>query len=178
MFQKDWVPKWAGAGMRMAAVFFWGVFLAGCNDQPPPKLPGDAWPAPSSPAASPSKKSVPPSAKGSGEPRRFCELIALNPDRVEDFQKLHQKIPQAVRDAIRQKGLRNYSVFICTTKDQVYAIRCYEYVGESYAADMAELERHPDYKTWRNAWEECQVTLMPLASGDWWAPSKEICRLE
>ncbi|HOM19170.1 MAG TPA: L-rhamnose mutarotase [Thermoguttaceae bacterium] len=176
MFQNGWA-KWAGAGMCMAAVFFGGMFLAGCTEQPPPKLPGDTWPTPPSPTAA-RQKSAPSGLKGSGEPQRFCELIALNPDRVEDFQKLHQKIPQAVRDAIRQKGIRNYSVFICTTKDQVYAIRYYEYVGESYASDMAELERHPDYKTWRNAWEECQVTLMPLSSGDWWAPSKEICRLE
>ncbi|MCS7304946.1 MAG: L-rhamnose mutarotase [Thermoguttaceae bacterium] len=154
-----------------------GLLLTGCTESPPAKLPGDAWPTAGSTGAS-SGQSNRSSLKAAAESQRFCELIALNPDRVEEFQKLHQKIPQGVRDAIRQKNIRNYSVFICSTKDQVYAIRYYEYVGEEYAADMAELERHPDYKTWRNAWEECQVTLMPLSSGNWWAPSKEICHLE
>jgi|GEM_PF-2216797 L-rhamnose mutarotase len=158
-------------------VLWWIGMVGGCTDQPPPKLPGDAWPAPGSSGASGSK-SPDSLRKGRVEPQRFCELIALNPDRVEEFQKLHQKIPQAVRDAIHQKNIRNYSVFICSTREQVYAIRYYEYVGQEYAADMAELERHPDYKAWRNAWEECQVTLMPLSSGNWWAPSKEICHLE
>jgi len=157
-------------------VLWWIGMVGGCTDQPPPKLPGDAWPLEAPPASSSTSSSS--RLKGPSEPQRFCELIALNPDRVEEFQKLHQKIPQGVRDAIHQKNLRNYSVFICSTREQVYAIRYYEYVGQSHAADIAELERHPDYKAWRNAWEECQVTLMPLSSGNWWAPSKEICHLE
>ncbi len=166
---------WRRVGL--VGVVVCGSLLAGCTEQAPPKLPGDAWPSAGATGAA-SPQASRPALKSAAEPQRFCELITLNPDRVEEFQKLHQKIPQAVRDAIRQKNIRNYSVFICSTRDQVYAIRYYEYVGEEYAADMAELERHPDYKTWRNAWEECQVTLMPLSSGDWWAPSKEICHLE
>lgn len=158
------------------AVLMMSLWLVGCTDSPPPKLPGDAWPS-ASPSGVPHAPS-PPSPLRATEPQRFCELIALNPDRVEEFQKLHEKIPQAVRNAIRQKGFRNYSVFICSTKDQVYAIRYYEYIGEEYVAAIRELEADPEYKAWRNAWEECQVTLMPLATGHWWAPSKEICHLE
>lgn len=177
MQKRGGIPRggifWRGIGLGVVL----GLALSGCNDQPPPKLPGDSWPSTPSAPNSGGRKSPSSPILGGDQVQRFCELIALNPDRVDEFRSLHQKIPQAVRDAIRQKSIRNYSVFICNTREQIYAIRYYEYVGEAHAADIAELERHPEYKAWRNAWEECQVTLMPLSSGDWWARSTEICHL-
>ncbi len=171
-------------GRRMRGRVWWaalvlGVAGLGCDDRPPPNLPGEKWPAepsarrPSQAAPQPEPRPhVPAGAK------RFAWLISINPDRVEEFRRLHEKIPKRVQQAMQANGIRNYSVFLCGTRDQVYAIRYYDFVGVEHSSDMAELDRDPDYKKWRNACEECEVTLMPFKSGEWWAPSREIAHLD
>ena len=108
----------------------------------------------------------------------YCWLIALNPDREREFRKLHEEIPEAVKKAIHEHGIRNYSVFVVTTSDQFYAVRYYDYIGNEHVGDMAALEHDLDFREWRNACEECEVTLLPLKSGKWWAPGKEVLHLD
>jgi len=145
----------------------------GCDDRPPADFPVDPLPQ-----APPAQRPTNPSTVQLTQ--RFCWLIALNPDKEEEFRQLHQKIPGPVKEAIRESGIRNYSVFVYSTPDQFqfYAIRYYEYVGDEHEGDMAALARDPDFKAWRNACEECEVTLLPLKSGKWWSPGKEVLHLD
>jgi L-rhamnose mutarotase len=147
------------------------LVLAGCDRVPSD---GPAGLPPQSPRSTPvpAKFEVPTPAQ------RYCSLIALNPDREEDFRKLVKEIPAAVSEAIRKHGMRNYGIYLCRTNEQSYAIRYYEYVGMEHEGDLADLAQDPEFKRWDNACEECEVTLMPLASKKWWAPSQEVLHLD
>jgi len=149
----------------------WCLACCGCDDQPPRNFAAD--PVPST---RPAERPTEPEAIQLVQ--RYCWLIALNPDKEEEFRELHKKIPRPVKEAIHQSGIRNYSVYVCTTSDQFYAIRYYEYAGEEHEGDVAALARDPDFKAWRNACEECEVTLLPLRSGKWWSPGNEVLHLD
>ncbi len=157
---------------RWGAVALVASLAAGCDDRPPPNLGGEPFPTKSDPAGEQPRSGAVPGAE------RYGALIAINPARVEEYVKLNEEAPKAVGDALHRHGIRNFSVFLTSTREQIYAIRYYEYVGEGHDADLAELEHVESYRTWRNACEECQVTLMPLATGEWWAPSEEILHFD
>ncbi len=93
---------------------------------------------------------------------------------VEQFKRLHHPIPDAVKQAMHKHNICNYTVYLALVRDEYYAVRNYEYSGTDYQADMAGLERDPDYRQWRDAWEACQVTMLPLSANQWWAPMQEI----
>ena len=118
-----------------------------------------------------SSAALPLSAAGTTDPSQ-------EPPGVKEFRRLHREIPPAVVRAIRDNHFRNYSVHIAQIRDDYYAVRYFEYVGQDFAVDMASLEHDPDYRQWRNQWEACQVTLLPLSDNQWWAPLKEIGHID
>ena len=157
---------WAAGAMILCC-----LACCGCDDQTPRDFAPDALP-PTPGARKPGKRDLVPSVQ------RYCWLIAIDPDREEEFRELHKKIPRPVKEAIHQFGIRDYSVCICGTNDGFYAIRYYEYVGDEHEGDMAALGRDPDFKDWRNACEECEVPLLSPVPGKWWSPAKEIVHLD
>jgi len=111
--------------------------------------------------------------------QRYCSIVILNPDKVEDYLQLHKQVPVAVKKALREHHVRNYSIYLKMVEsneldDQNYAVRYYEYVGSSHEVDMTMLARDPDFRQWRDACEACQLSLLPPSSGEWWAPMGEI----
>lgn len=100
------------------------------------------------------------------------------PPRVKEFRRLHREIPAAVVQALRTYHFGNYSVHIAQVRDDYYAVRYFEYGGSDFALDMASLEHDPDYRQWRDQWEACQMTLLPLRDNQWWAPLHEIGHVE
>ncbi len=155
----------AVAGLIVSCLVGWG-----CDDRPPGGPGGKL-----QPVAPPVQANPADSARSL---QRHCWLIALNPEKEEEFLQLHKEIPKAVQAAIRSHGIRNFSVHVCKTQEDVFAIRCYEYVGQSHETDLSELSRSPAYKQWNDACEECEVTLLKFTGGGWWAPSDEILHLD
>ena len=172
----------------LAAVVGAGLILAGCYEGPDGGVPDDRWwsdpqtggPVPQQPGsaglqhpAAPQKPDVP------GTAERYCSIIVLNPDKIEDYVKLHERVPPAVKKALRDHNIRDYSIFLKPVEsdefdDQDYVVRYYQYIGPNHEVDVTMLARNPDYREWRDACEACQVSLLPPSSGEWWAPMGEI----
>lgn len=96
------------------------------------------------------------------------------PPAVQEFRRLHREIPAEVKRAMQAYHLHNYSVHIAPIRDDYYAVRYFEYLGDDLVLDMASLERDPDYRRWSERCEACQLTMLPLSTEQWWAPLEEI----
>jgi len=102
--------------------------------------------------------------------KRYGSIINLNPDKVAEYKKLHEKVPEAIEKLIYDCNIRNYSIYF---KDNML-FSYFEYVGSDYEADMKKMEQNEDNKKW---WELCKPCQLPLESrrpGEWWAEMDEV----
>ena len=172
----------------LAAILGASLILAGCDDGPDDGLPDDRWWSDPQTGRSVPQDSAftglrDPAGPGqydrSGTRERYCSIIILNPDQVEDYLQLHKQVPVGVKKALREHNVRNYSIYLKLVEsneldDQNYVVRYYEYIGSSHEVDMTMLARNLDFQEWRDACEACQLSLLPPSSGEWWAPMGEI----
>jgi len=165
------IKESAGLGLMVIAVC---LVFSGCDDQGFENVPEDRW-LDKSQSQMPAETGYESAGTGG---KRYCSAIVLNPDKVEEFRKLHKDIPPDVQQALHEHKIRNYSVYLRLIDDQYYVIRYYEYLGTEHEVDVAALARNPAFQKWRDAYEACQVTLLPLASGDWWAFLEEIGHID
>ena len=165
------------AGLILAA----SLIAGGCDEPPSNELPNDRWW--SDPQSAAPVRPGPAATAGPFDPsairQRYCSIILLNPDKVQEYVNLHSDVPRDVQEALRAHSIRNYSIYLkgSTGTDfdsQFYVVRYYEYVGSNHEVDMTILARNSDYQQWQHACEACQVSMLPLSSGRWWAPMEEL----
>ncbi|MCK5729725.1 MAG: L-rhamnose mutarotase [Draconibacterium sp.] len=101
---------------------------------------------------------------------RYGQIINLKPERVEEYKKLHAKVWTDVTKAIAKSNIKNYSIYL---KDETL-FSYFEYVGNSYEADMEEMAANPVVQKW---WDICKPCMLPIETheeGEWWANMEEI----
>lgn len=76
--------------------------------------------------------------------RVFGQVGKLKKERVEDYVCLHQNVWAGVLEVIGRYGLHNYSIFI----HEYMVFSYFEYKGEDYEKDMAEMEENEVMKGW------------------------------
>ena len=104
--------------------------------------------------------------------KRFGQLIGLRPEARAKYERIHAAVWPEILDAIREAGIRNYSIFHFDGKLFAY----YEYVGpeDEYAARMAELARAPRMREWWDITDAMQIPVEGRAPGAWWTDMKEV----
>ena len=104
--------------------------------------------------------------------RRFGQVIRLRPEVEEEYRRIHVKIWPEVEAAIREAGIRNYSIYL---KDGIL-FAYYEYHGpeEEFEARMAELARVSRESGWWDITEPMQEPLETRQPGEWWAGMDEV----
>lgn len=104
--------------------------------------------------------------------RRFGQVIGLKPEAEEEYKRIHVKIWPEVEAAIREAGIRNYSIFL---KDGML-FGYYEYHGpdEEFDARMAQLSKVSRESGWWDITEAMQQPLETRAPGEWWANMQEV----
>ncbi len=110
--------------------------------------------------------------------KRFMSVIGLNPEKIEEYRKLHENIPTDIQNALHASDIHDYSIFVKLIDDQYYALRYYEFAGTDHEVAMAKLDVNPAYRKWRDAYELCQVPVSPRTSGQWWATLEEFCYID
>lgn len=76
--------------------------------------------------------------------KRFGWVAQIKPDRYAEYKRLHAEVWPDVLKMISACNLRNYSIY---HKDG--ALFTYvEYVGEDFAADMAQMTADPTTRKW------------------------------
>lgn len=111
--------------------------------------------------------------------KRFGWVIALKPDKVEEYQRLHADAWPGVLQMIKACHIQNYSIYLRQLDDgRPYLFSYLEYVGDDFAADMARMAADPETQRWWAVCKPCQQPLATRREGEWWSDMEEVFHLD
>lgn len=102
--------------------------------------------------------------------KRVGQIIAVKPEKIEEYKKLHREVWPGVKKMIYDCNIRNYSIFL---KDGLL-FAYFEYIGEDYETDMARMAADEETQRW---WSVCMPCQQPVASAkenEWWSDGEEV----
>ena len=102
--------------------------------------------------------------------KRYGQVIAVKPEKLEEYKRLHANAWPGVLKMISECNIRNYSIYY---KDGLL-FSYYEYIGNDYEADMAKMAADEETQRWWDVCKPCQQPLEPRAEGEWWADMEEV----
>ncbi|MFQ5697993.1 MAG: L-rhamnose mutarotase [Myxococcota bacterium] len=104
--------------------------------------------------------------------RRFGQTLGIRSECIDEYRRYHARIWPEIESAIRDAGIRNYSIFLLG--DRLFAY--YEYVGpdDEYEARMEALARAPRMREWWDRMEPLQVPDPARPPGSWWSDMEEV----
>lgn len=107
--------------------------------------------------------------------KRYGSVIELNPDRAEEYRRLHAAVWPEVAERIRRCNIRNYSIFERKLPDgKLYLFSYFEYFGDDFDADMAAMAADTRTQEWWGVCGPCQTPLPDRKPGEWWASMTEV----
>jgi len=104
--------------------------------------------------------------------KRFGLRLGLAAEQYDEYVRHHQRIWPEIEAAIRDAGIRNYSIF----HFQGELFGYYEYVGppDQYAERMQQLAAAPRMREWWDIMEPMQIPHPNRGAGQWWAEMQEV----
>lgn len=102
--------------------------------------------------------------------KRIGSIIGINPEKLEEYKKLHSAVWPQVLETIKLCNIQNYSIYY--RNGMLYSY--YEYMGNDYEADMAKMAADPITQEWWKLCGPCQVPLKDRKPGEWWAEMEEV----
>ena len=104
--------------------------------------------------------------------KRVGMVIRIKPEYIGEYKKLHADNNPGVRDLLTEANMRNFSIFLHQLDDgNWYEFGYYEYTGDDFEADMANLGRHPRNIEWL---EICDPMQIPLEGYEGWAEMEQV----
>jgi L-rhamnose mutarotase len=110
--------------------------------------------------------------------QRYGSVIGLNPDKIDEYKKLHAAVWPDVLKMITQCNIRNYSIYLRKIEGRYYLFSYFEYTGGDFAGDMAKMAADPTTQRWWECCKPCQAPLADRAEGEWWANMEEVFHLD
>ena len=104
--------------------------------------------------------------------RRMGLCNRLRPEKAEEYKKLHAAVWPSVLARITACNIRNYSIFLRTPENLLFAV--WEYHGEDFAADARKMAADPETRKWWEITDPCQEPYETRKPGDWWADMEEV----
>lgn len=104
--------------------------------------------------------------------KRIGSVLALKPDAIEDYKRLHAAVWPEVLAKIADCHIRNYSIFLREPENLLFAY--FEYHGTDLAADSAKMSADPVTQDW---WKICMPLQQPFETrneGEWWASMDQV----
>ena len=102
--------------------------------------------------------------------KRYGSVIKIKPEMLDLYKELHAKTWPGVLDQISKSNIRNYSIYL---KDN-YLFAYFEYVGDDFEGDMAQMAKDSVTQEWWKLTDPCQEPLESRAEGEWWASMEEV----
>ncbi len=102
--------------------------------------------------------------------KRFGMVIGVQPDKIEEYKKLHAAVWPDVLKMIKTCNIQNYSIYL---KDGLL-FSYFEYMGSDFKADMEKMSADPKTQQWWDVCKPCQNPLHTRAEGEWWAEMEEV----
>ncbi len=111
--------------------------------------------------------------------KRYGMVVALKPDKVAEYIRLHEAVWPGVVKTIKDCNIRNYSIFMRRLPDgRHYLFSYFEYTGSDFDADMAKMASDPITQRWWDVCKPCHDPFPDRAQGEWWATMPELFHLD
>jgi L-rhamnose mutarotase len=75
---------------------------------------------------------------------RICFVLRIRPERAEEYKARHAAVWQEMRDALRETGWRNYSIFLREDGLLVGYVEC-----EDFQASLDAMQERPINAKWQ-----------------------------
>lgn len=108
--------------------------------------------------------------------KRIASVIGIDPERIDDYKRLHAAVWPDVLAKIAECGIRNYSIFLREPENLMFSY--FEYHGSDFPADMARMAADAKTQEWWKVCGLCQAPLPTRAKGEWWAGMTEVFHAE
>jgi L-rhamnose mutarotase len=103
-------------------------------------------------------------------------VIGIKPEAIEQYKKLHADNNPGVRDLLKKANFSNFSIFIHQFDDgKYYLFGYYEYTGDNFEKDMAELDKEPRNIEWLKV---CDPMQIPFEGQDSWSEMEQVYYLK
>ena len=106
--------------------------------------------------------------------KRYGMVIGVQPEKIEEYKKLHAAVWTEVLKKITECNIRNYSIYL---KDNTL-FSYFEYIGEDFDADMAKMAADRTTQKWWDVCKPCQNPIATREEGEWWANMEEVFHLD
>ena len=107
--------------------------------------------------------------------KRYGMVLALRPDKIDEYKKLHAAVWPEVLGTIKACHIQNYSIYLRTLDDgQPWLFSYFEYVGSDFEGDMARMAADETTQRWWALCKPCQKPLNNRAPNDWWGTMEEV----
>ena len=106
--------------------------------------------------------------------QRFGQVIAVKPEKLEDYIYWHQNPWPEVNAMIQACHIQNYSIFHHNGLLFAY----FEYDGDDFEADMDKMSQDPKTQQWWELVKPFQDPLPDRAVGAWWSDMKSVYHLD
>ena len=104
--------------------------------------------------------------------QRMGMVTALQPDKIEEYKRLHAQVWPDVLAQIKGSNIRNYSIFLREPENLLFGY--WEYHGTDFDADMARMAQDVTTQKWWTLTDPCQSPLASCHKGEQWAMMNEV----
>ena len=111
--------------------------------------------------------------------QHYGSVIGVRPEVIDAYKLIHKYPWPPVMDAIKRGKIRNYPIYLHEIDGKLYLFGYFEYVGDSFAADMAIVDGDPATKAWIKFTDQvCQLPIPTRDEGEWWANMESVFYME
>ena len=102
--------------------------------------------------------------------QRLASVIRLDPEGVEEYERLHADAWPGVLAKISECNIRNYSIY----RYGLLLFSYFEYVGDDIDADMAKMGEDQTPQDWWAVCKPLQRQVDEVVGDEWWHTIPEI----
>lgn len=115
--------------------------------------------------------------------KRVCQVIRVKKESLDEYRRIHDPIPEPVKEAIQQANIVDYSIHLFEEAEGgPLLVANFKYTGQDFDKDMAIMAANKEVQTWWETTDAMQSSLVPGATGSkdgiWWKDLKEVFRQE
>ena len=103
--------------------------------------------------------------------KRVGMVVGIDPDKIDEYKKLHADSNPGVRDLLTKYHMHNFSIFLQEIDGKWYEFGYYEYTGDDFEGDMAKLAAEPRNIEWLKI---CDPMQIPLPGAEGWTEMERV----
>lgn len=104
--------------------------------------------------------------------QRFGMVVGIKPEMLDEYKHLHAADNPGVRDLLNKYHMHSFNIFLQQMPDgKWYEFGYYEYTGNDFDGDMAQLAEEPRNIEWL---KKCDPMQIPLPGAKGWTKMESV----